>query len=378
MRNLAVPRRLKILHVVFSLEPGGMENGVVNVAQRLPADEFEVHVCCLERGGAFVERLPHPENVVVLGKPPGFSAKAVLGVAQHAARIGANLLHPHNLGPLTYAALGSGFGLWKPVLQGEHGVFQGDQGSPARLNQRRRLYRACRKVHTVSESLRRYLIEHGFPAEKITAILNGVDTSRFQPVDKAIIRAQIGLPTQGQFVGIVGRFDPNKKHLLLIEAFNRVAAQLPGTRLVIVGDKGAEKDKIHAATAASPVRDRIHLAGFQANPTPWYQALDLLAAPSIFEGLSNAVLEAMACGVPCLAHTACGNAEVITSNSDGFLAALDSVDALAAELHRVLVNQTELTATGQRARTRVNRDFSMDAMVRNYARLYREVAGFPV
>ncbi len=371
------PRRLRILHVVFSLEPGGMENGIVNVARGLPADEFEVHVCCLERGGAFVERLPHPENVVVLGKPPGFSARAALGVARHAARIGAHLLHPHNLGPLTYAALGSGFGLWKPVLQGEHGVFQGDQGSPARLGQRQRLYRACRKVHTVSESLRRYLIEHGFPAEKITAILNGVDTQRFQPVDKAAVRTQLGLPPHGQFIGIVGRFDPNKKHLLLIEAFNRVAAQLPGARLVIVGDKGAEKDKIHAAAAASPVRDRIHLAGFQGNPTPWYQALDLLAAPSIFEGLSNAVLEAMACGVPCLAHHACGNAEVITSGADGFLAALDTTELVAAELHRVLTTPAELTAVGQRARARVDRDFSMDAMVRNYARIYREVAGWP-
>jgi glycosyltransferase involved in cell wall biosynthesis len=370
-------RRLRILHVVFSLEPGGMENGIVNVARGLPAEEFEVHVCCLERGGAFVERLPHPENVVVLDKPPGFSARAVLGVARHAARIGADLLHPHNLGPLTYAALGSGFGLWKPVLQGEHGVFQGDQASPARLRQRQRLYRACRKVHTVSESLRRYLIEHGFPPEKITAVINGVDTGRFQPVDKAAVRTQLGLPPHGQFIGIVGRFDPNKKHLLLIEAFNRVAAQLPGVRLVIVGDKGAEKGKIHSVAAASPARDRIHLAGFQANPTPWYQVLDLLAAPSIFEGLSNAVLEAMACGVPCLVHNACGNAEVITSGVDGFLAALDTTELLAAELHRVLAMPAELAAVGQRARARVMRDFSMEAMVGNYARIYREVAGWP-
>ena len=175
----------------------------------------------------------------------------------------------------------------------------------------------------------------------------------------------------------MGRFDPNKKHLVLIEAFNRLAARLAGARLVIVGDKGAEKEKIHAAVAASPVRERIHLAGFQANPTPWYQALDLLAAPSIFEGLSNAVLEAMACGVPCLAHTACGNAEVITSGADGFLAALDSVDVLAEEVHRVLADPAALAAVGSRARSRVVRDFSMEAMVGNYARLYREVAGRP-
>lgn len=368
-------RRLRILHVVFSLEPGGMENGIVNVACRLPPDEFEVHVCCLERGGAFVERLPQPENVVVLGKAPGFSPRATLGLARHAARIGADVLHPHNLGPLTYAVLASGLGLWKPVLQGEHGVFQGDQGSPARLRQRQRLYRCCRKIHTVSESLRRYLVEHGFPARKISAIINGVDTERFQPVAKARIRTELGLPADGQFIGIVGRFDPNKKHRLLIEAFNQVAARLPAAHLVIVGDKGAEKEKIHAAVQASPVRARIHLAGFQANPTPWYQALDLLAAPSIFEGLSNAVLEAMACGVPCLAHTACGNAEVITSGTDGFLAALDSLEVLAEELHRVLADPAALAAAGSRARNRVMRDFSMEAMVGNYARLYREVAG---
>ena len=55
--------RIKILHVVFSLEPGGMENGLVNVAKGLNREEFEVHVCCLNKGGAFVERLPQPENV---------------------------------------------------------------------------------------------------------------------------------------------------------------------------------------------------------------------------------------------------------------------------------------------------------------------------
>ncbi len=370
-----MPRRLKILHVVFSLDPGGMENGLVNVARRLPTDEFEVHVCCLERAGVFAERLPDPANVVVLHKPPGFSLRATQGLARHAARIGADLLHPHNLGPLTYAVLASGFGLWKPVVQGEHGVFQGEQASPARLRQRQRLYRCCRKVHTVSESLRGYLLEHGFPAEKITAIINGVDTERFQPASKAAVRVQLGLPAAGQFIGIVGRFDPNKKHLLLIEAFNEIATRLPAARLVIVGDRGAEQEKIHAAVQTSPVRERIYLAGFQADPAPWYQALDLLAAPSIFEGLSNAVLEAMACGVPCLAHTACGNAEVITSGSDGFLAALDSTQVLAEELDRILADQTVLTATASRARSRVVKDFSLDAMVNNYARLYREVAG---
>ena len=258
-----VPRvgRLKILHVLSSLEPGGMEIGVANVAKRLPEDEFEVHVCCLERGGAFVERLPHPERVTILHKLPGFSLRAAAGVARVIRRVGVDVVHSHNLGPLTYSVLATGLGLWRPILQGEHGVFQPGEDTPRRRLQRRWMNRCCRRIHTVSESLRRFLIEHGYPGETIVPILNDVDTERFKPLDRAAMRRCFGLPTEGQFVGIVRRFDPRKKHVLLIEAFNRGAARL--------------------------------------------------------EGLSNALLEAMPCGVP----------------------ALDSPDILARELERVVATR---------------------------------------
>jgi len=372
---MSIKGKIRVLHIVFSLDPGGMENGVVNVANRLPADEFEVYFCCLEKGGAFVERLRHPENVIELRKTgPGFSLRTVWGVLRTVLRVRPHLVHTHNMGPLTYGVYGTLMGRLRPILHGEHGMFQGDQATRPRIEQRGRLYRYCRKIQAVSEGLRQYLIGLGYDGSQIVSIVNGVDTERFRPADKRQVRARLGLPEEGPWLGIVGRFDVNKKHLLLIEAFNRIAGRFPTARLLILGDKGNEKEKIHAAVEASPARDRIHLAGFQPDPLPYYQALDLLTAPSAMEGLSNAVLEAMACGVPPLGHRACGNTEVVTSEVDGFLTELDTADDLARELERLLSDPEKIAEAGRRARETVVNRLSIDSMVENYARLYRAVA----
>ena len=103
--------------------------------------------------------------------------------------------------------------------------------------------------------------------------------------------------------------------------------------------------------------------------------MSLLAAPSEIEGLSNAVLEAMACGVPVLAHSACGNAEVIEDSTNGFLRELDTSDILAAELKNALTDTNQLAQCSRNARESVMHRFSMDAMIRTYQQLYRAGAG---
>jgi len=373
---MSLKKKIRIMHVVFSLEPGGMENGVVNVANRLPEDEFEVYFCCLEKGGAFVERLKHPENVIVLDRTkPGFSYRTTLRVMWNVFKLWPDIVHTHNMGPLTYGVYATLFGRLRPVLQGEHGVFQGDLEQPHRIAQRKRQYGRCHTIHTVCDGLRDYLIEFGFDASKIVSIMNGVDTDRFQPADRTAVRKELGLPAEGPWLGIVGRFDVNKKHLLLIEAFNAIAEEFPTAQLLVLGDKGNEKENIHAAAKASPVSDRIHLLGFQPNPLPYYQSLDLLTAPSPFEGLSNAVLESMSCGVPVLAHTACGNAEVIDHGVNGYIAEMDTPRQLIEQLREVLGQPEQLAAYGQECRRRAIAKHSIPKMVDNYAELYRQVAG---
>lgn len=367
-------RPIRVLHVVLSLEPGGMENGVVNVANGLNVEEFDVQVCCLNRAGEFAARLRRPESVRVLGKPPGFSWRAALGLARLIAQVRPHVLHTHNLGPLIYGGLASGFGARCVVLHGEHSLLPPDDREPRRLRQRRWFYRACRRIHTVSAGSRDELVGLGFPGEKITVLLNGVDTERFCPASRAEARAKIALPGNALVLGIAGRFGPFKQHALLLEAFDRLAAQRPELHLLVVGDGGSERERVMTLARSSPAASRIHLAGLQHDLPPYYQAMDLLVVPSFNEGLSNVVLEAMACGVPALTHSLPGHAEVIEHGVDGWLAELSSAAKLGQELEKLLADRARLAKMGNVARSTVARRFSLGQMIANYASLYRELA----
>jgi len=351
-----------------------MENGIVNVAVRLDPAKFDVHVCCLRQRGAFAERMPRPDQIVALNKQAGFSISTVRALKMQISKIEPHLLHTHNLGPLIYGSLSSKFGSRVPVLHGEHGQLDKHHLTRKRLWQRKLLYRACNRVHTVSESLRRDLITWGFSASKITSVTNGVDTDRFQPVeDKKLSRRVLGLPESGVLLGMAGRFSEFKEHMLLLNAFDRLCGDDADLHLLLVGAGGTEEASVMARVKDSPFTNRIHVVGHQEQPEHFYQVMDLMVFPSTHEGLSNAVLESMACGVPVLASDACGNDEAITNEENGFLEAIDTVEKLSDAVTRILEDSHALETTGNKARQHMLENFSIDSMVDGYSQLYREI-----
>lgn len=367
---------IRILHLVDSLDPGGMENGIVNVASRLDPERFDIHICCLSRRGAFAERMPCPDQVVSLDKSAGFSKTTVKALRQQIENIEPCLLHTHNLGPLIYGSLASGFGRKLPILHGEHGQLDKYHLTWKRLWQRKILYRTCARVHTVSESLRRDLIGWNFSESKTVSVTNGVDTDRFQPTEnKVISRQDLGLPENGPLLGMAGRYSEFKGHMLLLEAFDQLCEKRSDLHLLLVGAGGAEEVQVMARIKESSYGDRIHVVGHQEQPEHYYRAMDLMVFPSTHEGLSNAVLESMACGVPVLASDACGNDEAITNQENGYLEAIDSEELLSDAVIRILDDQKNLEATGKKAREHMVENFSIDSMVQGYSQLYREISG---
>jgi glycosyltransferase involved in cell wall biosynthesis len=362
---------VKILHVVNSLDPGGMENGVVNLARGLESRGFETHVACLERRGAFSGRLPSSSKVLLLGKSGGFSPGAAWRLAKAIKQLQPDILHSHNLGPLIYSGLATLGDRRCPWVHGEHSQLTAEERLPRRLRQRRWLYRGCRAIHTVSTAMREELIACGFPAPKIVAIANGVDTERFTPADRIAARSAFSVPGDALCIGIVGRFGPFKRHQQLLEAFEQIVPRFPHARLLIAGGGGSEEAAITQRVQASPFRPLIHLLGFQADPRACYQALDLLAIPSINEGLSNAALEAMACGVPTLVRSGCGHEQIITHGQDGWIAGLDTSAELAARLTEILAEPVRLVDFGRNARKKVASQFSLESMITAYEHLYR-------
>ena len=362
---------LRILHVVNSLDPGGMENGVVNMAHALENCGYEMHVACLERRGAFADRLPHPARVEVLGKRGGFSPRAVLRLARAIRRLRPDVVHSHNLGALIYTALATGGGRLATVIQGEHSQFTPEDLTPRRLRQRHSLYRACRAIHTVAHPMRDELLGLGFPAEKITVIPNGVDTTRFVPGDRHASRRSFGLPADALCLGIVGRFGPFKRHAVLLDAFDAIAPRFSAARLVLAGTGGSEEAAVRTRAEGSPHAARIHWLGFQSDPSLCYRALDLLVIPSVNEGLSNVALEAMSSGVPVLANLGCGHEHIFTSGQEGLIADLSTPALLTTELSALLAAPERLVDFGEKARTRILGYFSLGSMADAYAALYR-------
>lgn len=364
---------LCVLHVVDSLAAGGMENGIVNMAHALEPRGFEMHVACLTQRGVFAERMPAPQRVTTLGKHHGFTPMAAIRLSRQISHLRPSVVHSHNLGPLIYSSLGTLLGTRCPVIQGEHSMLTSDERSPRRLRQRRLLYKSCRAIHTVSEGMRDELLGLGFPVQKILAIRNGVDTVRFTPGDSAATRQEWNIPADSMVVGIVGRFGPFKGHVVLLDAFDSLAASFPKLHLMITGGGGSEEAKVQNRVEASPFRNRIQLTGFQLEPQRCYQALDLLVIPSVNEGLSNAALEAMACGVPVLGNPDCGHEEMLQPGVNGWIADIGTPQLLAAALAALLAQPKSLGHCGRRARENVESGFSLKTMADAYDHLYRSL-----
>jgi glycosyltransferase involved in cell wall biosynthesis len=372
-------RRIRILNLVTSLEPGGLENGVVNLANGLDPSRFHTTIVCLERVGDFAARLRNDVKLICLDKPPGFRFSAARKLADTIRSERSDIIHTHNLGPLIYGSLARMLvGRGVAVLQGEHGQLRPAEMTAKRKWLRRMGYRICRGVHAVSASLREDLINHGFDGEKIKVVLNGVDCERFTPVSgehRTMLRSGWGMEEDSIVIGIVGRFVALKGHTRLIEAFGKLASNHPRLRLLIVGDHGAEREKILRQIEGSPVRRQIVWSGYQQETVDFYRMMDLLVVPSDSEGLSNVMLEAMACGVPCLAHPACGASEVIVDGNNGLLRKMATPCALAAALGGIAFDESLLRTLGENARQTAEHRFSLATMVTGYSQLYEEILG---
>lgn len=373
--DMAEPPGIRVAHVVMSLEPGGMENGVVNLCRSLDRRRFSSAVICLARRGEFVRRLQSDTEVVCLEKKEGFEPLLARRMARVIADLRADVVHTHNLGPLFYAMLAKRFfGLRAAIVQGEHAELRPDEKTRRRRVMRSFGYRSCQAIHTVSNGLREEILEFGATEDKVVGIPNGVDCERFAPGDpgkREECRRELGIEPGEFVVGMVGRFGAFKRHLELIESFESLASRLPRLRLLMIGDHGPKKGETLAAMERSVVRDRITWLGFLEDPAPLYRVMDLLAIPSENEGLSNAMLEAMASGVPCLANPACGAGEVLQDEVNGFLKPMPTPRAIADEIESILQkSDLDLQNVRHAARETVLESHSLSFMVRQYEDLY--------
>jgi glycosyltransferase involved in cell wall biosynthesis len=185
------------------------------------------------------------------------------------------------------------------------------------------LARAARVI-ALSAELRQGAIALGVPPANVAVIPNGIDPQRFHPVDRHAARDRLGLPQQERMVLSVGRLHLSKGYPVLVEALARLQEKFPDLCVVIVGAADPEANAqplIQAVAAQYGVSQRVHLVGAQPPTTlvDWYSAADVFCLPTFREGSANVLLEALACGLPCVTTPVGGNAEVISTPEVGRL-----------------------------------------------------------
>lgn len=224
----------------------------------------------------------------------------------------------------------------------------------------------------VCESVRRSLVRDlGLRADAIGLVPNGVDTAVFAPpADRRQHRMQRGYTDADIVIGTVGRAVPVKNWPVLLQAFARVRRRHPGAHLVLVGD-GPDKAASEAVVRALDIGTAVRFVGHSNDVPAWLACMDVFALPSSTEAASNALLEAMAVGLPAVATDAGGTPELVDAGVTGQLVPPTDVAALAETLAAYCEDGPLRLAHGAAGRRRVEQRFSMHAMASGYTDVYR-------
>jgi glycosyltransferase involved in cell wall biosynthesis len=208
---------------------------------------------------------------------------------------------------------------------------------------------------------------------KVMVICNGVDVERYeQSVDKTGIRDELGLDEAARLIAVVGTLKDGKGHQYVIQAMPSIVAQHPFAHVLFIGD-GALREPLKAQAAALHVDSHVHFLGSRRDVPTLLAASDLFVLPSLWEGLSMALLEAMATGLPVVASEVSGTVQVITSEEMGRLAPPGDVQQLTAAIEGLLSDPQQARALGAAGKQRVVAAFSAQAQVDAHLTLYRRL-----
>jgi L-malate glycosyltransferase len=314
--------------------------------------------------------------IKTIDRGPLFGLSFVAGVVRALRRLRPeyDLIHTHQA---LWEAISAGIA--RPFLSGAPTLIQpassGYFGEAEELSRTRGfpvLRRAILRntaFAAISLDIERQWLALGVPPSKMIRMASGVDADHFRegPVNAEF---DASLPPRPRVV-FTGRLHPQKNLGVLLDAWPAVVRSV-GASLILVGD-GEERDRLTARAAELGVSEHVHFAGKVDDPAEYLRAADAFALPSVAEGMSNSLLEAMSSSLPCLASAIGGNTDLLVAGEAGFLLPPDDPRAWSEAIARVVGDRELARKLGTEARRRVEVDFSLEAVVGRYQGLYRRL-----
>ncbi len=371
-------KRPLVLHVMYRFDTGGLENGIVNLINHMPVEAYRHAVLALTEVTDFRHRIQRTDvEFISLHKPPGHGIWQYPRLFKLFRQLRPHIVHSRNLAALEVQVPAWAAGV--PVrIHGEHGRDVGDlDGSNVTYQRMRRVYKPF--VHhyiALSRDLDDYLMQKvHVPKSKITQAYNGVDTERFCPAPGGTqtIPGCPFDPTRHWLIGTVGRMQTVKDQTMLAQAFVQALQMDPllrqRLRLVMVGE-GPLRAQAQGILEAAGVADLAWLPGERGDVAEIMRGLHAFALPSLAEGISNTILEAMASGLPVIATAVGGNADLVQQPDTGAIVPAANALTMTGEIIKLANDPSSSRNMGNAGRQRVLNHFSLQAMVAAYQGVY--------
>lgn len=373
-----------IAHVIFHFGVGGLENGLVNLINHIPENRYRHVIICLKGFSEFHKRLHRNDvEIIALNKREGNDLSIYGKLYQLFKQLNPDIVHTRNLAAMEAQVVAAIAGV-KARIHGEHGRDIFDlEGKNRKYNLLRKIIRPF--IHhfiAVSKDLEQWLINTvNVPSTRVHQIYNGVEHLRFHPDNTAPIELlPAGFLDDNPFVvGSVGRMAEVKDFPSLVKAFLLLHKQLPivgrPLKLVMIGD-GVARQQCEAMLHTSGVEQLAWFPGERADIPQLMSMMNLFVLPSLAEGISNTILEAMASGLPVVATRVGGNSELVLAGETGSLVTPGDPAALAQTIDNYYQDNAMTREHGQRAREIIRQQFSMNAMTNGYLAVYDQTLGY--
>ena len=366
--------KTRVLQLVEGFNFGGAETKLLELVKHMDKERFETTVISLGLGNEIEELFQQLEcRVMTFQRQRQVDFKLLHRLTQFIRDEQIDIV----MTTLFYADV---LGALAGHKGGAKGVFSWETISspkwlvPHRFWGYRYAIRRADKVISVSKATAEWLVEkRKVSPDKVMIIPYGVNLEKFNSAQKSIRRQDIGVCDQDVVIGQVSRLNEQKGHTYLIDAAPAIIKAVPNARFVLVGD-GPLRNEIEQKIAAKGLQEHFVLLGFRQDVPDLLPLFDVFALPSLYEGLPNVVLEAMACSLPVVATPVDGTKEAVVDQETGLLVPVGDTAALAQRLIEVVTNQALKVKLGAAGRKRVEAEFSLEGQVNKFEELYERYA----
>lgn len=373
-----LPRKRKVFFLVDSLNVGGTETQAVELARRLSTYNSDVTLGTLRCEGPLLERLRTSEVSVMEFRPAG-GIDSLSGLYQltrltlFLLRSRFDVVHTHDLWSNLLGVPAAWLARVPVVVSSRRDLGHLAWYNPRKRAWLRRIQNLSQVVLTNAGAVRdAVIIEDRFPPRKVRVIHNGVDLEKFT---SAVRDRHTLFPgnEQATIIALIGNMHSDVKgHSSLIAAAPAILREFPGVRFAMIGD-GAQRSVFEQKAARLGVGQSFLFLGARRDIAEILACCDIGLLPSKAEGLSNALLEYLASGLPTIASAVGGNTELVKHETTGLLIPPDDPDALVAAVLRLLKNPTLATHLGKMGQTFIAQNFSFERLIAETDRLYTEL-----